>query len=243
MTGFGSKLGVFKGFRGQNSLQSAHLGQNLDSDPGLQLCTLCARARRCFGGRELPIEASESAQESAQAGAMPGEFGRKARSFALGLGLALFVLAIAATAAAAWWLNNERTRLQHEIIQQSLQVLELREKLTRTEVTLQERTAALATRDAALAEANRPVIPVRVTFRLAFMGQGLVASIRNVTDRPLNVIAELRDAGADPARTVSLALGANGATEIGYAQGWTITSGQSITVSSSGYRSVTAFAP
>ncbi len=192
-----------------------------------------------FGGWELPIVASESAQ----AGALPGEFGRKARSIAAGVGLVLLLLMLAAAVAYAFWLNNERTRLQHEIIQQSLQALELREKLTRTEVALQERTAALATRDAALAEANRPVIPVRVTFRLAFMGQGLVASIRNVTDRPLNVIAELRDAGADPARTVSLALNANGATEIGYAQGWTITSGQSISVSSSGYRSVTAFAP
>jgi hypothetical protein len=155
----------------------------------------------------------------------------------------LLVLALAATAAYAYWLNNERISLQHQIVQQSLQVLELREKLTRTEVALQERTAALATRDAALAEANRPVIPVRVTFRLAFMGQGLVASIRNVTDRPLNVIAELRDAGSEPSRSVSLALEPNSATEIGYAQGWTITSGQSITVSSSGFRSVTAFAP
>jgi hypothetical protein len=156
----------------------------------------------------------------------------------------LLLVALAATGAYAWWLNEERVSLQHQMIQQSLQVLELREKLTRTEVTLQERTAALATRDAALAEANRPVIPVRVTFRLAFMGQGLVASIRNVTDRPLNVIAELRDSsGSDPSREISLALEPNKAQEIGYAQGWTITSGQSISVSSSGFRSVTAFAP
>ena len=124
-----------------------------------------------------------------------------------------------------------------------MQVVELREKLTRTEVALQERTAALATRDASLAEANRPILPVRVAFKLAFMGQGLVATIRNATDRPLNVIADLRDAGAEPTRTISLALDPGGSTEIGYAQGWTITSGQSITVSSSGYRSVTAFAP
>lgn len=108
---------------------------------------------------------------------------------------------------------------------------------------MQERNAALATRDAALAEANRQVIPVRVTFRLAFMGQGLVATLRNVADRPINVIAELRDARAEPSRIISLALDANGVTEIGYAQGWRISSGQSITVSSSGYRSVTAFAP
>ncbi len=173
----------------------------------------------------------------------PRETGSRASSLAATLGLVLLVLALAAAIGFAYWLNTERTRLQHQMIQQSLQVLELREKLTRTEVALQERNAALATRDAALAEANRPVIPVRVTFRLAFMGQGLVASIRNVTDRPLNVIAALHDAGAEPSRTISLALAANSAIEIGYAQGWTISSGQSISVSSSGYRSVTAFAP
>ncbi len=49
--------------------------------------------------------------------------------------------------------------------------------------------------------------------------------------------------GSDPSRSISLALEPSSATEIGYAQGWTITSGQSITVSSSGFRSVTAFAP
>ncbi|HEV7714529.1 MAG TPA: hypothetical protein VGO53_02970, partial [Steroidobacteraceae bacterium] len=87
------------------------------------------------------------------------------------------------------------------------------------------------------------ILPVRVTFRLAWMGQGLVASIKNVTDSPLNVIAELRDTGSDEVRNVSLALEANGTTEIGYAQGWTITSSQSVTVAASGYRSVTAFAP
>ena len=171
------------------------------------------------------------------------ETGSRAGSIAATIGVVLLVLALAGAVGAAYWLNNERTQLQHQMIQQSLQVLELREKLTRTEVALQERTAALATRDAALAEANRPVIPVRVTFRLAFMGQGLVASIRNVADRPLNVIADLRDAGSEPSREISLALEPNKATEIGYAQGWTITSGQSITVSSSGFRSVTAFAP
>jgi hypothetical protein len=168
---------------------------------------------------------------------------RSERSRLATTGIALLLLLLVAAAGAAFWLQKDREQLQQQVMQQGLQVLELRERLTRTEVALQERTAALATRDAALAEANRPVIPVRVTFRLAFMGQGLVASIRNVTDKPLNVIAELRDTGSEQARAVSLALDPNGTTEIGYAQGWTITSGQSIFVSSSGYRSITAFAP
>src|SRR5687767_6351349 len=171
--------------------------------------------------------------------------GGRLRAFLVFMLVLLTTLAILAAGAAAFWLNQERERLQDQLAQQGLQVLALRERLTRTEIALQERTAALATRDVALAEANRPVIPARVTFKLAFMGQGLVASIRNVTDRPLNVIAELRgrDAAGAALRTVSLALAPNGTTEIGYAQGWTITSGQSINVSSSGYRSVTAFAP
>jgi len=160
-----------------------------------------------------------------------------------GVGLIVLALLLIASAAVAFWLANDRVRLQQQVQRQSIQVLELRERLTKAEVALQERTAALATRDAALAEANRPVLPVRVTFRLAWMGQGLVATIRNITDRPLNVIAELRDASTDVVREVSLALDPNGTTEIGYAQGWTITSGQSVTVASSGFRSVTAFAP
>lgn len=159
------------------------------------------------------------------------------------IGVIALLLMVVTAAAFAFWLANDRARLQAQVLQQSTEMLELRERLTKVEVTLQEKTAALATRDAALAEANRPLTPVRVTFRLAWMGQGLVATIRNVDQGPLNVIAELREPGTDSSRSVSLALPANGSTEIGYAQGWTITSGQSVTVAASGYRSVTAFAP
>ncbi len=238
-------------FQGHRNRQRPRLGwhgshdhvrgtpRSTSSSPSLTECTVSARARRRSAGGGATIDASELSESAATTVIER----RKGRSILVIIGFVLLTLLLATAVAAAWWLNNDRTRLQGQVFQQSLQVLEMREKLTRTEVALQERLAALATRDAALAEANRAVIPVRVTFRLAFMGQGLVASIRNVTDRPLNVIAELRDAGAQAERSVSLALGPNGTTEIGYAQGWTITSGQSISVSSSGYRSVTAFAP
>ena len=165
------------------------------------------------------------------------------RSMFVTIGVVLLLALVIAAAVTFWWLNADRARLQQQVLDQSMQMVDLRERLTKTELSLQEKTAALASRDAALAEANRPVLPVRVTFRLAWMGQGLVATIRNVSDSPLNVIAELRESGADSVRDVSLALDAKGTTEIGYAQGWTITSGQSLTVASTGYRSVTAFAP
>ena len=166
-----------------------------------------------------------------------------ARSVLAVVGVVILVVMLIAAGAYVLYLQNERTQLQQQVLQQSIQILELRERLTKVEVSLQEKTAALATRDAALAEANKPVLPVRVTFRLAFMGQGLVATVRNVTDGPLNVIAELREPGTDLSRSVSLALDPKGTTEVGYAQGWTITSGQSLTAAASGYRSVTAFAP
>ena len=165
------------------------------------------------------------------------------RSVLTVVGVVALLLMLIVAGVYVLYLQNDRATLQRQVLQQSIQMLELRERLTKVEVSLQEKTAALATRDAALAEANKPVVPVRVTFRLAFMGQGLVATIRNVTDGPLNVIAELREPGTEVSRSVSLALDANGTTEIGYPQGWTITSGQSINVAASGYRSVTAFAP
>jgi hypothetical protein len=165
------------------------------------------------------------------------------RSVLITLGFVLLLMLVIAGGIMAWWLNADRARLQEQVLNQSIRMLDLRERLTKVEVALQEKTAALASRDAALVEANRPLLPVRVTFRLAWMGQGLVATVRNVSDEPLNVIAELRETGTDAVRNVSLALDSKATTEIGYAQGWTITSGQSITVAASGYRSVTAFAP
>jgi hypothetical protein len=165
------------------------------------------------------------------------------RSVLVTLGIVVALALIVGAGVTFWWLNEDRARLQRQVLDQSMQMVDMRERLTKVELALQEKTAAVATRDAALAEANRPEIPVRVTFRLAWMGQGLVATIRNVSDQQLNVIAELRESGTNTVRNVSLALDSKSSTEIGYAQGWTITSGQSLTVAASGYRSVTAFAP
>jgi len=140
-------------------------------------------------------------------------------------------------------LQRERDQLQRELTAETSRGLDLREQLTRVEITLQEREAALASREAALAEATKPELPVRVSFRPAWMGQGMVATIRNVADRPLNVIAEFRDSSASHTREFSLALDAKGSAEIGLAQGWTVAPGQSVTVAASGYRSIKAFAP
>jgi hypothetical protein len=159
--------------------------------------------------------------------------------------LALLVAAglLAAGALAGKRLTDERDQLRRDLNAETIRMLDLRERLTRAEVALQEKDAALASRDAALAEATRPELPVQVTFRSAWMGQGLVATIRNAADRPLNVIAEFRDPAANTSREFSLALDPKASADIGRAEGWLVASGQTLTVAASGYRSITAFAP
>jgi hypothetical protein len=167
------------------------------------------------------------------------------RTTSILLSLAL-IASLAALGAGGLWgrqLLDERDQLRRDLNAETIRMLDLRERLTKAEVALQEKDAALASRDAALAEAMRPELPVRVTFRSAWMGQGLVATIRNAGDRPLNVIAEFRDPTANTAREFSLALDSKGSADIGRAEGWIISSGQSLTVAASGFRSITAFAP
>ncbi|HEY2401537.1 MAG TPA: hypothetical protein VGI23_14375, partial [Steroidobacteraceae bacterium] len=99
--------------------------------------------------------------------------------------IGLIVVMLLALAAAGWLgfyaqqLVDERAHIRVEIAAQERKILDLREQLTRAEVAIQEKDAALATRDSALADATQPELPVRVSFRPAWMGQGMVASFRN----------------------------------------------------------------
>src|SRR5271169_2935365 len=77
-------------------------------------------------------------------------------------------------------LLEERVHLQTQLASQERKVLDLREQLTKAEVAVQEKDAALASREVALADATQPELPVRVSFRPAWMGQGMVASFRNM---------------------------------------------------------------
>jgi hypothetical protein len=167
----------------------------------------------------------------------------RTQTFVLFLALVAAIAALVAGGIAGKRVMGERDQLRRDLNAETVRMLDLRERLTRAEIALQEKDAALATRDAALAAAMRPELPVQVTFRSAWMGQGLVATIRNAADRPLNVIAEFRDPSANTTREFSLALDPRASADIGRAEGWIVASGQSLTVASSGYRSITAFAP
>lgn len=143
----------------------------------------------------------------------------------------------------AHWLEQERSQLQGELLSQQRKLLDLRERLTKVEVAIQEKDAALATRDVALAAATEPELPVRVSFRPAWMGQGMVATFKNAGSQPLNLMVEFRDANLRSSRDFAFVVEAGATADVGHAQGWLVNSGQSVRVSASGYKSVTAFAP
>jgi hypothetical protein len=168
---------------------------------------------------------------------------RKTRPVALIVALVLTLLAASALAAYAQRLAQERIHLQTQVASQERKVLDLREQLTKAEVAVQEKDAALASREVALAEATQPELPVRVSFRPAWMGQGMVASFRNVGNQQLTLMVEFRDPNLRTSRDFAIVVDAGASADVGHPQGWLVNSGQSVRVAASGYKSVTAFAP
>jgi hypothetical protein len=82
-----------------------------------------------------------------------------------------------------------------------------------------------------------------VSFRPAWMGQGMVASFRNVGSQQLTLMVEFRDPSLRSSRDFAIVVEAGATAEVGHPQGWLVNSGQSVRVSASGFKSVTAFAP
>jgi hypothetical protein len=162
---------------------------------------------------------------------------------ALIVALLLAILAVAAVGTYAQSLLEERVRLQTQLASQERKILDLREQLTKAEVAVQEKDAALASREVALADATQPELPVRVSFRPAWMGQGMVASFRNVGTQQLTLMVEFRDSSLKSSRDFAIVVEAGATAEVGHPQGWLVSSGQSVRVSASGFKSVTAFAP
>lgn len=168
---------------------------------------------------------------------------RPRQPVALIVALILAIAAAAAAAAYANWLVQERMALQGQLAETERRVLDLREQLTKAEVAVQEKDAALASREVALADATQPELPVQVSFRPAWMGQGMVATFRNVGSEQLTLMVEFRDPNLKASRDFALVVEPGATAEVGHPQGWLVNSGQSVRVAASGFRSVTAFAP
>jgi hypothetical protein len=168
---------------------------------------------------------------------------RSGKPIALIVALVLALLAAGGLGLYARQLVEDRALLQAQLVAQERKVLDLREQLTKSEVSVQEKDAALASREVALADATQPELPIRVSFRPAWMGQGMVASFRNVGSQQLTLMVEFRDSSLRTSRDYAIVVDGGATAEVGHPQGWLVSSGQSVRVSASGYKSVTAFAP
>jgi hypothetical protein len=169
--------------------------------------------------------------------------GTRSRSIGLILALLLALAGVGGLGAYARQLVEQRMHLQTALAAEERKELELREQLTQAEVAVQEKDAALATREVALAEATQPELPVRVLFRPAWMGQGMVASFHNVGNQQLTLMIEFRDPNLKSSRDFAIVVDAGATADVGHPQGWLVNSGQSVRVAVSGYKSITAFAP
>src|ERR1700737_657863 len=149
----------------------------------------------------------------------PGSASTK-RPVALIVALVLAILAAGAVGAYAQWLAQERAHLQTQLASEERKVLDLGGQLPRAGVSVQEKDAALASREVALADATQPELPVRVSFRPAWMGQGMVASFRNVGSQQLTLMVEFRDSSLRSSRDFAIVGEAGGTPEVGHPKEW-----------------------
>jgi hypothetical protein len=89
----------------------------------------------------------------------------------------------------------------------------------------------------AFREQNLPPMPVDVGYRKAFLGPGLVLTVKNKSDRHLSLRATLKNPSLNQAKTYRLDVPAKGAAEVGHKEGWLLASGDLITLSHNDYKS------
>jgi len=87
-------------------------------------------------------------------------------------------------------------------------------------------------------DTEKPNMPVRVIVRESIVGEGLVAQFHNETSHRLVVDVILEDKNQNNKRSGALALEPNAVTEIGWIEGWKFTSGDTIKISHSNYKTI-----
>lgn len=89
----------------------------------------------------------------------------------------------------------------------------------------------------AFREQNLPPMPVDVGYRKAFVGPGLVLTVKNKSDRHLSLRATLKNPSLTQEKTYRLDVPPKGAAEVGHKEGWVLASGDLITLSHNDYKS------
>ena len=92
-------------------------------------------------------------------------------------------------------------------------------------------------------EITKPDMPVVVTKRESFLGQGLVAQFNNQTSSQLTVNLVFENKKRNQRKEGSINIPANEMVEIGWLEGWTFEPGETVTISHPNYKTKTWFIP
>lgn len=118
--------------------------------------------------------------------------------------------------------NTQNAQLQGQLAQLQSQVADLQQHIDRASTQLQS--------------TSRDELPVLITLRQARFAAGMVASFTNYSDTPLEVSAIFQSDAAHLQSQRHLVLPPNQAVEFGAAQGWAFQPGQTIILTTPGYR-------
>lgn len=88
-----------------------------------------------------------------------------------------------------------------------------------------------------------PPLPVNVGYRAAVLGPGLVLKVQNTSTRSLTILANLRNPTLKNEFNFRLDVAPESEQEIGYKDGWTLSSGDQIKLSNAEYRSWNGIIP
>jgi hypothetical protein len=94
-----------------------------------------------------------------------------------------------------------------------------------------------------LHEANKPSLPVAISWRKALIGPGLVLHVHNKSDRQLSLLGVFENATLHNKRAFRIDVPAGGDTELGHLEGWVFSSGDSLQLSHADYRTWNLSAP
>jgi beta-barrel assembly-enhancing protease len=87
-----------------------------------------------------------------------------------------------------------------------------------------------AIEEAAAIEAAKPILPIEVTTRKAFFGEGLVITFLNKSAESITATAQLGRATSKESKDYTITLTARGAYEVGHLEGWIGRSGDTVTL-------------
>ena len=90
---------------------------------------------------------------------------------------------------------------------------------------------------------QKPLMPIEVTYRKALLGEGLVASFHNSSQKHLAVVVILTNPTLNQTKSLRLDLSPDVTREIGHLEGWAFASGDIIEIKHNDYRTLTVKVP